>query len=140
MSKKIDSSHIKRTIQFDAQKVFGSSADFEMRFYESVLAADPDSIEAMEVLAHVYTRKGLYTQGLGLDIKLSYLLPFNAIAIYNLARSYALLSRKAEALDALERAEVLGWTDWRAALADSDLSGLHEEARFKQMISRMKES
>lgn len=57
---------------------------------------------------------------------------------YNLAGVYALLGRKNEALDSLERDFELGDTDWEYLANDAWFEDLSGSARFNALLDRMK--
>lgn len=59
---------------------------------------------------------------------------------YRLAGMRARQGRMHEALSALERAVEAGWLDTRYTQADPSLAGLHRDARFDQLIDKMKQS
>jgi tetratricopeptide (TPR) repeat protein len=56
-------------------------------------------------------------------------------AHYNLACIYSLQGEKEKALDELEAAIKIGYFDFAWALEDRDLASLHDEPRFKAMLS-----
>ena len=58
---------------------------FEIEFYEKILQERPNFIEALRVLAEIYTKSGEHKKGLELDKKLTELLPDDHIVHYNLA-------------------------------------------------------
>ena len=78
--------------------------EFEIEFFESLLRKDTKNIEVIEILGELYTRSRRYKEGLKLDRKLVKLRPENPTAHYNLACSYALLERRAEAVQSLKDA------------------------------------
>lgn len=59
---------------------------------------------------------------------------------YNLSCTYALAGQKEPALDCLDSAVRAGWTDYSHALADKDLSGLHQDPRFTRILQPLKAS
>jgi tetratricopeptide (TPR) repeat protein len=108
----------------------------EIRFYEGILAEDPDYVEALIPLAEAYTKAGLHDKGLGVDLKLAALRPDDATVRYNLACSYALTGHMAEALAAIEQAIELGYRDVEFLMKDEDLVSLHDEEEFARLIAR----
>lgn len=55
---------------------------------------------------------------------------------YNLATAHARLGQNRKALDALDKAVSLGWTNRAAIASDDDLASLRGEPRFQQLIAR----
>ena len=110
-------------------------SNFEIGFFEKLVADDPNFINALIPLAELYTRKGLDEKALELDLRISKLRPQDDIAHYNLACSLALAGRKEEALKALKRAADLGYTDFRHMKKDPDLQSLREDPRFQAIVS-----
>lgn len=110
--------------------------DFEIRFFERLLGEDPHFINALIPLAEIYTRKGLHEKAVALDLKISKLRPEDEIARYNLACSLALMGRKVEALEALERSIQLGYDDFDHMKRDPDLKSLNEDPRFRALMGQ----
>lgn len=109
-------------------------SDFEIRFYERVLKEKPDHLDALMILADVYTRKGLYDRGLEMDERLSKLCQEDPIVHYNLACSYALTGKRELAVAALQKAVQLGYDDLPHLLKDPDLKTLHNDPAFEALI------
>ena len=109
---------------------------FEIRFYEALLADDPDFADALVPLAEAYTKAGLYDKGLEADQRLARLRPTDPTVHYNLACSYALTGDKDKALATLERAIELGYRDVDFLMKDKDLVSLRDDERFAQLIGR----
>lgn len=108
--------------------------DFEMSFFEKLVAEDPDFINALIPLAELYTRKGFHEKALELDLRISKLRPEDDIAHYNLACSLALAGRKEEALEALRQAIQLGYVDFEHMKKDPDLKTLRDDPRFRAFL------
>lgn len=108
--------------------------DFEIRFYENILREAPDFIETMMALADLYTKKGMYREGLELDERLSRLRPEDPVIFYNLACSYSLLNDQHAALNAIRRAIDLGYDDFDHLIQDADLANLMTDAQFRQYL------
>ncbi len=64
--------------------------------------------------------------------------PGEAIGFYNLAGVYALLGRRQEALEALEKDLALGDTDWKYLASDRWLESLRADPWFKALLGKMK--
>jgi tetratricopeptide (TPR) repeat protein len=108
--------------------------DFEIGFYENTLKESPDFIEAMMALADLYTKKGLYREGLQLDERLSRLRPDDSMVFYNLACSYSLLNNPYAALSAAKKAIELGYDDFDYLYNDPDLTNLLKDKDFLQYL------
>jgi tetratricopeptide (TPR) repeat protein len=117
-----------------AKNQSNNDIDFEIQFYESILKESPDFIETMMALADLYTKKGLYREGLELDERLSRLRPEEPVIFYNLACSYSLLNDQYAALNAIRRAIELGYDDFEHLSGDKDLAHLMADEQFKQYL------
>lgn len=110
--------------------------DFEIEFFERLLAQKDNFVEVMGPLAEAYTKKGLYSKGLALDIKLSEIKPNDPIVLYNLSCSYSLMKMIDESLNALERAIICGYRDFRFMDNDRDLNNLKKDSRYWELKKR----
>ena len=108
--------------------------DCEIRFYENILRESPDFIETMMALADLYTKKGLYREGLELDERLARLRPEEPVIFYNLACSYSLLNDQYAALNAIRRAVELGYDDFEHLYNDQDLAQLMADEQFRKYL------
>jgi len=112
--------------------------DFEIRFFEKLLAGKMDFVEAMIPLADAYTKRGLYDKGYQIDLELARLRPGDESIFYNLACSEALLGKRNEALKSLRRAVELGYMDLVHILKDKDLASLQKEPAFLEIVDILK--
>lgn len=110
--------------------------EFEIGFYENVVAREPEHLAALEALANAYTRAGEVEEGLRIDRRLVELLPENAIAHYNLACSLSLAGAVDGAVDSLERAMALGYRDLAYLARDPDLENVRKSQRYRELIRR----
>jgi tetratricopeptide (TPR) repeat protein len=108
--------------------------DFDIDFFERLLARNPGSIEVLRVLAELASRKGLVNRALELDRRLVELLPGDFLARYNLGCSLARAGRPTEAIDALSRAILLGYDDLAHMESDPDLASLREHPEFRELL------
>ena len=115
-----------------------SDPQFEMAFFESVLARDSGYTEVVEILGGLYTKHGRIADGLKMDRKLVKLLPENPTAHYNLACSLALVKRRADALRALRQAVQLGYSDFDWMAQDPDLEALKSHPEFGALLLQLK--
>lgn len=105
--------------------------DFEIVFFEGLVKKSPNYEDALIPLAEAYTRKGLYEKGLAIDQRLARLRKDDPVVHYNLACSFALVGKKDEAFQALERSIQLGYNDFEHLKKDSDLKSLRTDERFQ---------
>ena len=109
----------------------------EMAFLEALARRCPQDVDVLKALGDLYTRTGRYEDGLDTDRKLARLCPREPLVWYNLACSYALLSRSDEALVSLERSIALGYRDAHWIRADHDLDSLKKDQRFDALLQRL---
>ena len=110
--------------------------DFEIGFFEKVVAREPDDVEALMILGNHYTLRGDYAKGLAIDLRLCELRPKDSIVHYNLACSYSLLGYVDEAIASLETAIHLGYRDFDFLQKDPDLDPIRGDVRFKRLVVR----
>ena len=108
--------------------------DFDIDFFERLLARKGDSIEVLRVLAELVSRKGLLGRAVELDSALVRLLPEDDLSRYNLACSLARAGQADEAIDALSRAILLGYDDLAHMEADPDLESLRDHPDFQARL------
>jgi len=135
----------KRTVQvpsetgFPPGSVLGfladrSQLDFEVQFYQQVLAKRPHFAEVLRVQAGNLTTKGQLQDGLAVDKLLVAARPSDPTAHYNLACRYALLKQPDLAFGSLERAIELGYRDFRFMEEDRDLDSIRKDPRFRALV------
>ena len=112
--------------------------DFEISFYEDVLKSKPDLVDALIVLGDAYTKKGLYKEGLEIDLRLSKLKPKDATVHYNLACDYSLLKSSEECLEVLEKAMKLGYRAFSYMEKDADLDFIRKDSRYAALVAKYK--
>ncbi len=110
--------------------------DFEILFYEGILQRDPNLVDVLIPLGDAYSKRGLYEKGLEVDLRLSRLRPDDAIVFYNLACSYSVLGRLAPALESLEKALALGYSDLGFLMSDPDLENLRKDPGLKSLLDK----
>jgi tetratricopeptide (TPR) repeat protein len=111
-----------------------SQLDFEIDFFERVLARRPDAVDVLRILAELVSRKGAVSRAVELDRRLAALLPEDFLAFYNLACSLARAGHADEAIDSLSRAILLGYDDLAHMEADPDLESLHDHPDFQALL------
>ena len=112
--------------------------EFEIGFFESILARDARYTEVVEILGSLYTKQGRIADGLKMDRRLVKLQPANATAHYNLACSLALSKRKTDALRSLRQAVQLGYRDFDWMQQDPDLEALKTHPEFLTLLEQLK--
>ena len=108
--------------------------DFEIEFYEKLVAAYPDFLDALIPLGNAYTRRGHHEKGLQVDLRLTQLRGDDPLTWYNLACSYSLLNRVDESVNALRRAIALGYTDLPYLQKDPDLANTRRSPRCRELL------
>jgi tetratricopeptide (TPR) repeat protein len=111
--------------------------DFEIAFYEKLLRAYPDFVDALIPLGNAYTRRGLHSKGLEVDLRLTTLRAHDPLTWYNLACSYSLLKRLEESLTALRRSIELGYTDFAYVQKDPDLANVRQSPQYRQLLESL---
>jgi len=111
-----------------------SQLDFELEFFERVLACNPDYVDVLRIMGNLLTLKGRFADGLQVDKRLVQLRPSDALAHYNLACSYALLKRPDQSIKTLRRAVELGYRDFGYMKKDHDLDSIRHDPRFRQLL------
>lgn len=129
------------SMEFDKAVDIGafSEDDFEVDFFQHVLAANPVHHDALEVLGDAYRRIGDYEKGLELDLRLAQLKPDNEMVRYGLACSYALAGQTDDALRNLSKAVDLGYKDVEHLCKDHDLAVLKADPRFQNLVQKLVE-
>ena len=111
--------------------------DFEIEFYEKLVSAYPNFIDALIPLGNAYTRRGLHDKGLQVDLRLTQLRGDDPLTWYNLACSHALLKQLDESLSALRRAVELGYHDFTYLQQDPDLASLRQSPQYRQLLESL---
>lgn len=109
--------------------------DFEISFFENLIKQNPDFVDALNPLGDAYTKRGLYEKGLNVDLKLSNFLPLDPTVHYNLACSYSLLRKIDLAINTLEKAIKLGYSDFKWMGKDPDLENVRKDKRYSDLIN-----
>lgn len=109
--------------------------DFELEFFRGILERHPEYVEVLRIHGHNLTRLGRIREGLEIDKQLLRLRPHDPLVHYNLACSHALLKQSDPALKALRRALELGYDDFPYLRQDSDLDGIRNDPRFRQIVA-----
>jgi len=108
--------------------------DFDIDFFEKLLARNGDSMEVLRTLGELVSKKGDVQRALEIDRRLVERLPDDFLARYNLACSQALAGRPDEAIDSLSSAILLGYDDLAHLEVDPDLDSLRERPDFRALL------
>jgi len=110
--------------------------DFDVDFFEKLLARNDHSVEVLRVLGEIVSRKGLLTRAVEIDRRLVELLPADFLARYNFGCSLARAGQAEYAIDELATAIELGYDDLAHMEGDPDLESLRERTDFQTLIDR----
>ncbi len=108
--------------------------DFDIDFFEKLLARNGDSVDVLRTLGELVSKKGDVQRSLEIDRRLVERLPDDFLARYNLACSQALAGRPDEAIDSLSSAILLGYDDLAHLEVDPDLDSLRERPDFRALL------
>ncbi len=111
-----------------------SQLDFELDFFEGIIQRNPKFIDVLRVHGNNLTLKGLFADGLKVDLRIVEIRPADPLAHYNLACSFSLVGKVDAALRTLRRAVELGYNDFSYMREDHDLDALRSDPRFRQML------
>jgi tetratricopeptide (TPR) repeat protein len=112
-----------------------SQLDFEIEFFERILSRDPNYVEVLINLGDLFTKKGCHRRALQVDLRLANLRPKSPEVFYNLACSYAQVNQAAQAIDALQQAVKLGFSDLDYLLSDPDLTPVRSHPLFQRLVA-----
>ncbi len=111
--------------------------EFDMAFFERVIANNPCHEDALRYLGAAYTERGEHEKGLKMDLRLVRLKPDDPVAHYNLACSYSLKGKLEEAFDALGKAISCGYRDLKHLENDPDLAAVCADPRYRELRVRL---
>jgi TolB-like protein/cytochrome c-type biogenesis protein CcmH/NrfG len=109
-----------------------------LRAIEARLATSPDDTRALHLGAVLAARLGDRAGALDYARRALLLRPDEFATTYNIACAYAVLGMRAEALDTLDRAVRNGRGDLGWIEHDPDFEALHGEARFVEVVGRLR--
>lgn len=112
--------------------------DVEIGFLEGLVVKDPQYVEALQLLADDYTRRGRISDGLRVDHQLKSLRPGDPEVLFNLACSLSLAGELEPAIDELLRAVEAGYRDFDWMLKDPDLAAARKDPAFRRVKDRLK--
>ncbi len=111
-----------------------SQIDFELDFFGQILDRHPLFFEALRVHSSNLVARRRYQESLQVERRIIQLRPKDALAHYNLACSYAVLTQPDLALSTLRKALEYGYRDFRYIRQDRDLDPLRKDPRFKKLL------
>jgi Flp pilus assembly protein TadD len=110
--------------------------DFEIALARSLLAKNPDRVDALEMLADALAQANRYAEALEFDLRLTRLKPEDPSAQYNLACTQSSLGDVDRAFQALERAFELGYHDYKRMLRDRELENVRRDPRWRRFLTK----
>ncbi|MBI1902546.1 MAG: hypothetical protein HYS13_15705 [Planctomycetia bacterium] len=122
-----------------ARRARQEQIDFDIEFFDHVLARAPHHAEVLRIQGELLSRRGLTARAVLVDRRLVEICPADAQARYNLACSLALEGHSADALAELGRAIKLGYADRVHLEHDPDLQSLHALPEYKRFVAALAE-
>jgi tetratricopeptide (TPR) repeat protein len=116
----------------------GLARAFEIEMAEAWDRLHPDDVDNLRWLAYAYTEERRYDDALAADLRRVAAAPARPEPQYDLACSYALLGRRDDAFESLERAIALGFRDADLLESDDDLESLHDDPRWSPLRARLR--
>ena len=110
---------------------------FQLQLMRDIVRERPDYPEAVLLYGNLLTGVREHKKALASDRHGAAIDPANPIMWYNLACSLALVDHPTEALDTLEKAIDLGFSDARLMSQDPDLDSLRNLPRFHALSARL---
>ena len=108
--------------------------DFQIEFYERILARNPDQVHVLRALGELLPLRGRYARSLEVNRRLVSLVPHDYLAHYNLACSLAMQGAPAQAIQELGRAIAYGYDDFDHLEIDPDLDGLRGLPAYHDLL------
>lgn len=117
-----------------AHRKGGKQIDFDIDFFDRVLARSPAYVDVLRCQGELLSHKGEHERALAIDRRLAELRPDDCIVRYNLACSLANSGHKREALDELRRALERGYDVFDFLECDPDLDAIRSEPGYRQLM------
>lgn len=114
----------------------GGQMEFDREFYADILMRNPDNTDVLRRQVELLARCGDYEEALVLDRRLVDLSPRDFIARYNLACSLSMLGHVNAALEALDDALRLGYSDFVHLEDDSDLDAIRHSVGYFRILRK----
>jgi tetratricopeptide (TPR) repeat protein len=108
--------------------------EFDVDFYERILARHPNYIVVLRTLGGALSHKRLYARSLEVHRRLVALVPHDSVAHYNLACSLARRAATREAIAELGRAIEFGYDDFEHLEIDPDLNSLRKLPAYRKLM------
>ena len=109
-----------------------SQDEFEVEFYEAIIAGHPAYPEVLSRLGQLLANLGRHQRALAIDRMHAQMRPANPVVLYNLACSQSLCGEPSDALETLKQAVTHGYDDLEHLGSDPDLYPLHDYPPFIQ--------
>jgi serine/threonine protein kinase/Flp pilus assembly protein TadD len=104
---------------------------------ERHLRLEPDDVRALSLMCATWLTVGDRARSRSWADRALALDPDDPVVLYNIACNYTLLGQPEEAIDCLEKAVGLGFTDRRWLEQDTDLISLRGHPRFQALLKRL---
>lgn len=119
----------------DAERIV---QEFQIGTARSILKVRGPDLGVLSSLGVALTRMGRHHEALEVDRRIVELAPDSPVAWYNLGCSYANLGQSDHAIESLDRAIRLGYSDVTHMAKDPDLRPLHSDERFLSLIQKLR--
>ena len=108
--------------------------EFDVDFYERILARHPRYVVVLRALGDVLFHTGLSARSLEVHRRLVTLVPHDCVARYNLACILARQTATREAIEELGRAIEFGYDDFEHLETDPDLDSLRKLPAYRKLM------
>ncbi len=115
-----------------------SQAEFEIEFFDSILARSADYIDVLRCQGELLSRKGYHLRALAVDRRLAKLVPYDGVVHYNLACSLARNGLGDDCLASLRRALERGYDDFEYLDLDTDFETMRSDPRFTALVDEFR--
>jgi hypothetical protein len=115
-----------------------SQAEFEIEFFDSILARSSDYVDVLRCQGELLSRKGYHERALAVDRRLAKLVPYDGVVHYNLACSLARNGLGDDCLASLRRALERGYDDFEYLDLDTDFETMRSDPRFTTLVDEFR--
>ena len=110
--------------------------EFEVKFFDAILSRNENHVDTLRQQVELLSRLGRHQRALELDRRLVRLAPEDVVARYNLACSLSMVGEVDAAVDALDAALRLGYSDWAHLESDADLDAVRQHRGFDALLAK----
>jgi hypothetical protein len=115
-----------------------TQAEFEIEFFDSILARSADYVDVLRCQGELLSRKGYHERALSVDRRLAKLVPYDGVVHYNLACSLARNGLGDDCLASLRRALERGYDDFEYLDLDTDFETMRTDPRFTALVDEFR--